>query len=484
MMNKLRTRLILLILGGSLFSIALVSIITNITVLRNFDIYMKNEQEQRLKEVIKIVEQSYDLNNGWTQEAIDDINTSPLIHNFDIEIKDQNNNPICTHNMENTMIQMHNEMMGRMGNSMMQMHNGMMGNGMMQMHNGMMGNNLREENYTVEEYDLFSNTKEHIGTIIIGYVGPFLVSESDIEFTKGINKSIFYGAIISVISAILLGIFSSKIFSKPILKITEAANDIRKGKLGTKVEISNNIVELNDLSKSINHLSKSLEEQELLRKRLTSDISHELRTPLTVLQSHIEAISDGIWEPTKDKLDICKNEVIRLIKLVEELKNLTDIENHKLNLEIKNYSLSKDLNEIIESFEYQFQEKRIKINTNIKENIQIYGDKDKIRQAIVNLLSNALKFTNIGGTINIDLLENEEQVNIIVEDTGIGIAEQDIPYVFERFYRSDESRNRKTGGTGIGLTITKTLIEAHKGRITVESRKDKGSKFTIMLPKK
>lgn len=471
-MNKLRTRLILLILGGAIFSIVLVSIITNITVLKNFDLYMRNEQENRLEEVVQLVEQSYTSNNGWTEAALKNISISPLIRNFDIEIKDENNNPIFTYYMENKMIQMHNDMMGRMGNGMMR------GRG-----SGMMGSNLRDENYILEEYGLLFNN-EKIGTITIGHIGPFLVSESEIEFKKGINMSIFYAAVISVIAAILLGVHSSKIFSRPILKITEAANDIREGKLDTKVEMSNNIIELQELSMSINHLSKSLSDQDRLRKRLTSDISHELRTPLTILQSHIEAISDGIWEPTQDKLDICKNEVIRLIKLVEELKHLNDIENHELTLDIQQYSLSKDLNEVAESFQYQFQEKSIILNSNINENVQIYGDKDKIKQVLVNLLSNAFKFTNAGGTVNIGLLENREQVEITVEDTGIGIEEQDVPYVFERFYRSDVSRNRKTGGTGIGLTITKTLIEAHGGKIVVESKKNKGTKFTIILPKR
>jgi len=432
---------------------------------------MRNEQENRLEEVVGLVEQSYTLNNGWTEAALENISISPIIYNFDIEIKDENNNPIFTYYMKNTMIQMHNEMMGRMGNDMMR-----------RIGSRIKGNNIRDENYIIDEYELLFNN-EKIGTITVGHIGPFLVSESEIEFTKGINMSIFYGAVISVIASILLGMYSAKIFSRPILKITEAANEIREGKLNTRVEIPNNILELQELSQSINHLSKSLSDQEGLRKRLTSDISHELRTPLTILQSHIEAISDGIWEPTKDKLDICKNEVIRLIKLVEELKHLTDIENHKLTLEIQQYSISNDLNEIVESFKYQFRQKEIKLNSNIKENVQIYGDRDKIKQGVVNLLSNALKFTNSGGEVSIVLLEHIEEVEITVKDTGIGIAEQDLPYIFERFYRSDTSRNRKTGGAGIGLTITKTLIEAHGGNITAESKKHNGTKFTIILQK-
>ena len=358
-----------------------------------------------------------------------------------------------------------------------------MGHGMMRRNRqSIQEQNLREENYVVDQYDMVVNN-QRIGSITIGQVGPFLISESDIEFTKGVNNAILYGAMISIAATILLGVYSSKIFLVPILRITQSANDIREGKLDTEVMTSGNIIELRDLSVSINHLSKSLKEQELLRKRLTSDISHELRTPLTILQSHIEAISDGVWEPTQDKLEICKAEVHRLIKLVDELKHLTDIENHQLDLEIHRYCLSKDLNEVVTSFQYQFQEKGVLLNRNIKENIEIYGDKNKIRQAVVNLISNAFKFTSSGGTVTVELLENQDEVEIVVKDTGMGIDQQDIPYVFERFYRGDASRNRKTGGAGIGLSITKTLVEAHGGNIIVESEKNKGTKFVIKLPK-
>ncbi|AOY76473.1 sensor histidine kinase [Clostridium formicaceticum] len=472
MFNKLRSRFILMILGGAIFSIVLVSIITNITLFRKFDLYMRDEQGKRLEEVVQLVEQSYAFHNGWTEGALENIRLSPLIDNFDINIRDAEDHLIFTHYMESTMIQMHNEMMGKMGQ-------GMMGRN----HFGMMRNNSRGENYTIDQHDLLFNN-ESIGKISIGFIGPFLVSEREIVFARGINISIFYGAIISVVAAIFLGMYSSKVFSRPILQITEAANHIRQGKLDTKIEIPNNVLELQELSRSINHLAKSLGDQEGLRKRLTSDISHELRTPLTVLQSHIEAMSDGIWEPTKDKLDICKNEVIRLIKLVEELKYLTDIESHKLTLEMKQYCLSKDLNEIIESFRYQFQNKGIIIHHAIDQDIYIYADKNKIKQVFMNLLSNALKFTNSGGSVNVGMVEQRGEIEITVEDTGSGIEHEDLPYIFERFYRGDISRNRKTGGTGIGLTITKNLIESHGGRISVESKKGKGTKFTILLPSK
>lgn len=189
-----------------------------------------------------------------------------------------------------------------------------------------------------------------IGTIEIGYLGPFTITEREIQFSKNINNAIIYASIFSVIIAIILGVYFSKVITRPILKINRVANDIRKGKLDTRIEEKGKIIEFRELSSSINHLAMSLEEQQRQRKRLTTDISHELRTPLTILQSHIEAMLDGVWETTKDRLNIFKGEIDRLIKLVEELKYLIDIENHRLILQKEEFDLSQLLNDVIENY--------------------------------------------------------------------------------------------------------------------------------------
>ena len=479
MLNRLRTRLILWILVGIFLSITLVSILTNINVLKKFETYMKNEQDDRFQSVVQLIQNSYAANQGWTRETFNTIAVSPLINSFDIEIKDNNNTIIFSSYMESEVIEHHNNMMNRMGRGMM----GRRGHGMMMRNTRTIEGYANDENYTIENQELIYN-EEKIGELVIRYIGPYQISEKDITFTEDINSAILYAAIIAVIVAVILGMYSSKTFLKPILQITRAANHIRHGKLDTKVEIDNNIIELQELSQSINHLSKSLQEQKNLRSRLTSDIAHELRTPLTILQSHIEAISDGIWEATPEKLNICKNEVIRLIKLVEELKYLNDIENHNLELEVEKYSLYKDIKEITASFQHQFEEKNIEFNVYLEDEIIIYADRDRIRQVIINLLSNAFKFTPSGGKVDIQLYEEDMNIKFIITDTGIGIEEKDIPYIFERLYRSDISRNRDTGGVGIGLSISKTIIEAHGGTIEVKSKKNEGSIFTIILPRK
>jgi len=470
MFNKLRTRLILLLVGGAIISILLVSIITNITVFRRFDSYMRKDQGIRVKEIVVDINNAYS-EGQWSQDRLQALRQSVIGKNFDITIRDTNENVIFSSYMGNEMIKQHREMMQRMGNRMMGPK-----------HGGMMGYSRNSKDYRTETYVIKENDAE-IGTLEVGYFGPFMVSESELEFVKGIKRSIIYAAIISTIISTFLGGYFSKYMSKPIQEITKSANNIRLGKLESNIKPYSEITEIKELSDSINHLSSSLKEQQLLRQRLTSDVAHELRTPLAILQSHLEAIIDGVWEPSTERLRVFKGEVSRLIKLVEELKYLSDIESHKIEIQKEGINLSKLLNEIAEGFYLEFHNKGVEFKLKIKEDILIIGDKDKIKQILINLLSNALKFTE-DGIVSLKLEDTGEEVEIEIEDTGVGIPSEDIPYIFERLYRGDKSRNRKTGGSGIGLTIVKKLVLAHGGIIEAESEENKGTKFKIFLPKK
>lgn len=459
MINRIRTRLILIIISAIVFSILSISLIIHYNLSKTLDIYLEQEQQNRIVNILEIVKRNYELENSWSVKSLENIKLSPIIQGYDIVIKDKNNNIILTNYIGNDGLNNHMQMMSRMKNMM----------------------NRKMGEYKLENHEIIVNDKL-VGKIEIGYLGPFMISNSEIDLITGINSSILYAALFSISLAILIGMFFSSYFTKPIMNITKAANNIREGKLEETVNTKTNIIELRDLSDSINHLAKSLNNAQILRKRLTSDIAHELRTPLTILKSHLEAINDGIWEPTKERLENFYNEVIRLIKLVEEMKYLNDIENHKLVINNENVNLSKLIFEVLEKFRYEFESKNININNNIKEDIYINGDINKLNQIFINLLSNAVKFTNNSGEVSVSLFKKEDFIIIKIQDNGIGISSNDLPYIFERLYRGDVSRNRKTGGSGIGLTITKTLIEAHNGNIEVESEEGIGTKFIIRFP--
>lgn len=304
-------------------------------------------------------------------------------------------------------------------------------------------------------------------------------------FLKDINNLIIGISLLMIIVSISISIFLSQKISKPIIVISKMTDFIKRGGYDQRLEYESSILEIDNLINSINELSKELYKMENMRKTLTSDISHELKTPLTSIQTHLEAMIDGVWEPSPQRLNSVNEEVIRLNHLVNQLKNLTKYDNEKSKLEIREVDLKQLINNIIYNNQSVAFEKNISIESDLQEVI-VKVDKEKITQVIINLISNAIRYTNcnceIEGKIFIKLHKEDGFVKIVVKDNGIGIPKESLNYIFERFYRVDKSRCRNTGGTGIGLTICKSIIDLHKGKIEVNSEINKGSEFIITLP--
>lgn len=275
----------------------------------------------------------------------------------------------------------------------------------------------------------------------------------------------------------------AKRLSTPITRVINTAQMISKGYFGDRATEKSTTTEISQLTTTINDLADTLEKQGILRKRLTADVAHELRTPLATLQSHMEAMIDGIWKPETERLKSCHEEIMRISRMVGDLEKLARYESENLILNKSEFDLSELIQHIIKNFESDFLNKNIEINFYGEEEV-IVADRDKISQVIVNLVSNALKYTSSGGSVEVSVKGAEDITEVCVKDNGPGIPSEDLPYIFERFYRADKSRNRMTGGSGIGLTITKAIVEAHKGKIAVQSVKDEGSEFVVSLPKK
>lgn len=303
------------------------------------------------------------------------------------------------------------------------------------------------------------------------------------SFISYINNLIIGISLLMIIVGIYLSVFLSQKISKPIIVVSKMTDSIKKGGYDQKLEYDSSILEIDNLINSINNLAYELNHMEKMRKRLTSDISHELRTPLTSIQTHLEAMIDGIWEPTEERLNSVNEEVIRLSHLVNQLKNLAKFDNEKNVLNLSNTNLTQLIKNIIYNNESYALEKDIKINSDL-EDININIDKEKISQVIVNLISNAIRYTCEDGNIFIKSYKKNDEVKIHVIDNGRGIPKESLAYIFERFYRVDDSRCRKTGGTGVGLTICKSIIDLHHGKIEVISEENKGSEFIVTLPVK
>ena len=320
-----------------------------------------------------------------------------------------------------------------------------------------------------------------VGYAYIGHYASTYYMENDVEFFNAINRIIIIIGVISISSIIIISIIISRSIAKPISKVSKMTKYIGEGNYKNKLNYKSNIMEIDDLINSINKLSNELNDQENLRKQLTGDIAHELRTPLTSIKGHLDAIIVGIWEPTNERLNSINEEVTRITKLVDELRKLAKFDSGKdnLNKEIVN------LKNYIKSIAYNYEGKALEKNIVIKyqlENIEALIDKEKFAQVIINILSNAIKYNNGNGEIYIKCFMKDDNFNISVKDNGIGIPKGENKNIFERFYRLDKSRGANEKGAGVGLTIAKSIVNAHGGEIEVYSEINKGSEFIISLP--
>uniref|UniRef100_UPI0040269EDF ATP-binding protein n=1 Tax=Lachnospira sp. TaxID=2049031 RepID=UPI0040269EDF len=287
--------------------------------------------------------------------------------------------------------------------------------------------------------------------------------------------------IISIVFAAIAGIILAGKISVPVKAATRAAKDIARGNYNNRINTDICTMELSELGNAVNHMAESLDNQEMLRRRLTSDVAHELRTPVANVSSNIEAIIEGALEPTNERLSSCYNELERITGIITELEKLRQIEGENMILHIGHVDIYELAKEVKLIFENEMSKKNIRCDI-IGEHIDVCVDKDKMSQVLNNLISNAVKYTDNYGNIQITVIQENENVVITVEDNGCGMDDNDIPYIFERFYRTDKSRNRSTGGAGIGLTTTRAIVQLHGGMIHVESKKGVGSLFKVTIP--
>ena len=447
----------------ALVSILIASLISNYMIDKKFNNYLIDEHKAKVDKIATIIDGLYDEQAGFSTSNKEEVLRYSTAEELYIEVKNKDGVVVLTSGTSN--LQNKTMMMGSMMNSMM--------------------NNFSSINpgeYSEDKYPLLKNNQE-IGSIVFGYYGTSYLNSASLTFKMTLNHSYFLSIFIALIFGLIVSIFLSKQISSPLIKITDTANRIRNGDLEARLQVISKTKEIDDLTTSINYLGETLQTQERLRKRLTSDMAHELRTPLTNLKTHVEALLDKVWEPTDEILTSFYEEIERLIKLIEGLNDISKLEQTNLILNKSKFNLSLELEKIVTYFEPLYANSNLKISSNLLSNVEVFMDKDKFTQVIYNLLSNSLKYLKENGEVLVTLKHENESIIVEVNDTGIGISEKDLPFIFERFYRSDESRNKNTGGSGIGLTITKAIVEAHNGTINVKSILGTGSTFVLTFPK-
>lgn len=336
--------------------------------------------------------------------------------------------------------------------------------------------------FSTHNYELWQNG-ELVGYLDVSYYVPYYFNDNDFHFLKVLNAIIAVVGVIAVIGAVFAGIIFAKKISVPVVSVTNITKEISNGNYNKKIDTNEDTTEIAQLVQAVNHMSYMLNEQENIRKRLTSDVAHELRTPVANVSANIEAMVEGALEPDNARLESCYNELLRITDIISDLEKLRQIENEKLVLERTSVDVKELCESVIQAFKAQLESKQISCTVNA-DHVSLMADRNRLYQVMANLISNAIKYTQNGGCINVDVVDNKDFVAISVKDNGIGINESDLPFIFERFYRTDKSRNRTTGGAGIGLAIVKAIVLAHGGEVSVESKESVGSTFKVVLPQK
>ena len=348
------------------------------------------------------------------------------------------------------------------------------------------------EVYTLEPHHIGGNhysraETEHITVRLSRNAGRLEIERRipsgryEMSFISYLVRYTLSGAFVMIVFACGLGYFVAGKLSRPVINAIERTKDIARGDYDVHGDSNPvGIRELDALTRGVEDLGRSLSGQEKLRRRLMTDVAHELRTPLTVTRTQIEAIADGILEPTPERLTLCVNEMTRLADLIGNIDVLSRIEGDTLRLNLEVTDMKKFLAYVIESFNPVFTKAGINLSSEL-ENVKCEIDREKFRHVIDNLLSNALRYTDKNGNVKLRLYARDKEAVIEVADTGIGISPEDLPNIFERFWRADESRARVTGGSGVGLAIVKATVEAHGGKISAVSKKGEGTCFTVRL---
>jgi len=328
-------------------------------------------------------------------------------------------------------------------------------------------------------------------------VGTILVSSESMrsgtpaaEFINSVNHSIILSILAGAIISIILGAVLFNQFTSPLRQLKKAAVEVGNGNFHQRVTIKSHD-EFAEVAHSFNQMTESLEKAEESRLHYMADIAHELRTPLTAIQGTIEAMQDRILPLDDEQLEILHNQTTILNRLVNDLRLLSLAETGHLKLDKISLSPSEFIQKTVDSLKPLAIPKNITLKTNLPIGLPDWSlDPDRFTQILNNLLSNAIRYTPENGEIIVDAVYHpaHNELEISVTDSGIGISSEDLPYIFDRFYRVDKSRTRLSGGAGLGLAIVKRLVEAHGGKITVESpvfpginKPDYGSRFKILL---
>ncbi len=309
---------------------------------------------------------------------------------------------------------------------------------------------------------------------------PF--GERENRFSGRIRNAIWWGTLVAAGVGVLVALWLTNRITKPVADLTEATRAITGGSIPPVVAVEG-ADEIAELGRAFNRMATQLAEDDARRRRLFAGIAHELRTPLSVIQGTLEGMLDHVIEATPERIAALHSQTLLLKRLITDLRDLSLAQAGQLELHRQPLDLGNIARETVEALAPLAEERGVVLRVEASTALpKVDADPDRMRQVVQNLVENALRHTAHGGEVRVSIRGSGDEVQCVVADTGAGIQPEDLPHIFEHFYRADRSRARSSGGTGLGLAIVKSLVEAHGGRVAVESMPGTGSTFVIALP--
>jgi signal transduction histidine kinase len=447
MFRSLWKKFLLLLVAVSVIALSAAFLLREL-MIADFRGYLEGEKEDRVYWVTAALESSFEKYSGWQRQSLVENTVWALMLGFDMKLYDEEGTLIMdTDRAIETLSPLVKKRIAAI-------------------------TELRSSDIAARflPYALFLGGKE-IGQLRVRFLPP----KKETVFIRRSNRFLLISLFALGGLAVLLSIVFSRRLTNPIKGLTGAVADIGEGNLKRRVVMSGSD-EISRLSEAFNRMAQALEIQESLRRKLTSNVAHELRTPISAIRGELEGMIDGFIPLDGENLQSLYAEIGRLSNIIEGIEELSRAEASGLTLVKQTFELAPFLRNIIGRFTKIFGDKGVALELFCDGGLLVYADPDRLSQIVINLLSNALKASESGGHVRVVAGRQDGAVTLEVGDDGHGIREEDIPFIFERFYKASGS------GLGLGLTIVKELVEAHGGKVTARSEYGKGSTFTVSLP--
>ncbi|WP_331753198.1 ATP-binding protein (plasmid) [Streptomyces sp. NBC_00637] len=427
----------------------LTAVLVNTAFTARFEDYLSQQQQTRQQQLVALFADEYNRDGIWRPRALDELAPTVTMTGSEVELR------------------------GPAGQRVWSLADADVTPATLAMHRDMMGTGDLGPPRSLP----ISVQGERVGTLQVR-VPQGVVPAVDKDFQASVNRLLAAGALGAALVALVVGVFTARRATAPIAELTRAADDLAAGQRDRRVTtIPGN--EIGQLATAFNTMADRVEKEDELRRAFAADVAHELRTPLAILRSQIEAIQDGVAEATPKTIDSLHEETLRLGRLVADLETLASADAAAFTLHRKPVSLTTLVCEVTAEFADAFADAEITLRTDLTEEVAADADPDRMRQIVTNLLTNALKFVPSGATTTVSLSRHGDEAELRVADTGPGIPPDELPYVFDRFFRG---RDARANGSGIGLAVVAELAAAHDGHITADSRPGHGTTFLVRLP--